>query len=56
MRQGEWVPDVATLSIILQRLAKSKGYAMLRKVQKIQREEARICAAHPLTTEGDIPF
>ena len=39
--QDGWMPDAGDLSVILQRLAKSKGFNIIRKVQNIQREEAR---------------
>ena len=40
--QTAWMPNEDILSVILQRLAQSKGFAVLRKVQAIQRKEARI--------------
>lgn len=38
---ASWQPNTAELSVILQRLAQSKGFSILRKVQTIQRKEAR---------------
>lgn len=56
--QAAWMPSEDILSVILQRLAKSKGFAVLRKVQAIQRKEARILAAqtHKPVISDDIPF
>ena len=49
---GGWQPNVSDLSVILQRLAQSKGFAILRKVQDIQRKESRILDEY----KDDIPF
>ena len=56
--QAAWMPSEDRLSVILQRLAQSKGFAVLRKVQAIQRKEARIVAAlkNRSTISDDIPF
>ena len=52
--QYGWMPEVGDLSIILQRLAKSKGFGVIRKVQNIQREAARYYQQPE--QKDDIPF
>lgn len=49
---NNWIPEVSELSVILQRLAMSKGFAVLRKVQRIQRKEAQIVST---LEKDDIP-
>ena len=46
---GSWQPGAGDLSVILQRLATSKGFSILRKVQAIQRRELRDIAQHRTT-------